>query len=312
MCTSARQLISARIIIYLICLQLFLNASAYQLDPYRILNLKQGASSTDIKKAYRDLAKKHHPDKNPNHKEAERKFIEISKAYEELMNLASASGSGYSFPQSREGRQHQDTDLNDDIFRYAQNNFRRFQFDSGSSDEFFEIRGAGGHRFYFKASSSSRHQNFHQYGAPSISELFLHHFIADPILFYLTAGIVLTFAYILLAYVCDHVFPKPISYTKLPVLSTSTFRKGYIVIVSNHSIEMQDELFNISRGFRRDPIIFCSCKSRVTDVIALAKEGGKWCRKPCDSALENWILHLLNGEVTWTLTSDSVCPVKYE
>ncbi len=50
-------------------------------DYYGTLKVKENASSDEIKKAYRDLAKKYHPDANPNNKAAEEKFKEISEAY---------------------------------------------------------------------------------------------------------------------------------------------------------------------------------------------------------------------------------------
>jgi len=50
-------------------------------DYYQMLGLKKGASADDIKKAYRKLAVKYHPDKNPGDKGAEEKFKEINEAY---------------------------------------------------------------------------------------------------------------------------------------------------------------------------------------------------------------------------------------
>jgi len=50
-------------------------------DYYKILGLEKTASSEEIKKAYRKLALKYHPDKNPDDKEAEEQFKKISEAY---------------------------------------------------------------------------------------------------------------------------------------------------------------------------------------------------------------------------------------
>ena len=53
-------------------------------DYYEVLGISKGASADEIKKAYRKLAVKYHPDKNPDNKEAEEKFKEIGEAYEAL------------------------------------------------------------------------------------------------------------------------------------------------------------------------------------------------------------------------------------
>jgi len=53
-------------------------------DYYDVLGLDKGASSSEIKKAYRKLALKYHPDKNPDDSVAEEKFKEAAEAYEVL------------------------------------------------------------------------------------------------------------------------------------------------------------------------------------------------------------------------------------
>ena len=55
-------------------------------DYYELLGLTRDSSADEIKKAYRKLAVKFHPDKNPGDKEAEEKFKEIGEAYEVLSN----------------------------------------------------------------------------------------------------------------------------------------------------------------------------------------------------------------------------------
>lgn len=55
-------------------------------DYYEILGIAKNASEEDIKKAYRKLAIKYHPDKNPDDKKAEEKFKEAAEAYEVLGN----------------------------------------------------------------------------------------------------------------------------------------------------------------------------------------------------------------------------------
>ncbi|GAA4810173.1 J domain-containing protein [Litoribaculum gwangyangense] len=56
------------------------------IDYYKILGLTKTASESDIKKAYRKLARKYHPDLNPNDPAAEKKFKEINEANEVLSN----------------------------------------------------------------------------------------------------------------------------------------------------------------------------------------------------------------------------------
>ena len=67
-------------------------------DPYKVLGVSPDASDEDIKRAYRRLAKKYHPDLNPGDQEAARKMQEVNAAYEQIKNPEKAyqqPGGGY-------------------------------------------------------------------------------------------------------------------------------------------------------------------------------------------------------------------------
>src|SRR5438477_3558019 len=55
-------------------------------DYYEILTVERSASEEEVKRAYRKLAVKFHPDKNPNDPHAEEKFKELGEAYDVLMD----------------------------------------------------------------------------------------------------------------------------------------------------------------------------------------------------------------------------------
>src|SRR5574341_1115694 len=73
-------------------------------DLYEVLGVPRAATSADLKKAYRSLAQKFHPDKNPNDKQAEEKFKEAANAYQILSDDAQrATYDRYGFDGLRRG-----------------------------------------------------------------------------------------------------------------------------------------------------------------------------------------------------------------
>ena len=64
---------------------------AQKRDYYEILGVSKSASEEEIKKAYRKMAIKYHPDKNPDDKESEEKFKEAAEAYEVLSSAQKKS-----------------------------------------------------------------------------------------------------------------------------------------------------------------------------------------------------------------------------
>ncbi|MDR7870187.1 MAG: molecular chaperone DnaJ [Tissierellaceae bacterium] len=90
-------------------------------DYYEILGIDKNASEGDIKKAYRQLAKKYHPDLNPDNEEAEQKFKEATAAYEVLSDQEKRSrydrfGHAGVDPQAGGGDFGGFGDIFDDIF----------------------------------------------------------------------------------------------------------------------------------------------------------------------------------------------------
>ncbi len=136
-----------------------------QKDYYSILGLSKSASQEEIKKAYRRLAMKYHPDHNPGDKDAEARFKNISEAYAVLSD-----------PEKRrqydtfgsEGFQHRYSQ--EDIFRDFDfgSIFREFGFGTGGRGEsiFTQFFGGAGSD-YFRGRGPTRRQRPGAYGGPS-------------------------------------------------------------------------------------------------------------------------------------------------
>lgn len=116
------------------------------IDYYKILGLEKSASADDIKKAYRKLARKYHPDMNPNDKEAEKKFKEINEANEVLSNAENRAkydkyGENWKHGEEYERAQQQQRQ------QYSRGGFSGGDFGGGEDfSDFFQsmFGGAGG------------------------------------------------------------------------------------------------------------------------------------------------------------------------
>jgi DnaJ-class molecular chaperone len=121
-------------------------------DPYETLGVSKTASQDEIQKAYRKLAKKHHPDLNPGNKQAEEKFKNIGTAYDILgdpekrtrFDRGEIDATGAERPQRRYYREYADAGSGEAAGGYSSDQgFADFSADDIFS-EIFGRRGAGG------------------------------------------------------------------------------------------------------------------------------------------------------------------------
>lgn len=135
-------------------------------DYYKVLEITKTATTADIKKSYRKLALKWHPDKNPdNPEESNKKFKELSEAYEVLIDEKKRKiydqygKEGLQIPGNK--RRHED-DFDPQfngwfVFRDPEDVFREFFHGSPFNDLFDVMNGGSGRRGNHRHSNNSRH-----------------------------------------------------------------------------------------------------------------------------------------------------------
>ena len=117
--------------------------AATKRDFYEVLGISREASTDEIKKAYRQMALKYHPDRNPGDQEAEKRFKELAEAYEVLSD-----------PELK-ARYDNGDDPNDP--QRGGNPFQGQQFNQGQ--QFFFQQG-GGPQFKFSGQGFNFHGGF--------------------------------------------------------------------------------------------------------------------------------------------------------
>src|SRR5688572_7602575 len=122
------------------------------IDYYKMLGIDKNATQKDIKNAYRKLARKHHPDLNPNDKEAHKRFQQINEANEVLSDPEKRK----KYDQYGKDWKHAEQFESARTQRSQNRGYEQFQeFEGGDFSEFFESmfgssarRGGHGHVKY--------------------------------------------------------------------------------------------------------------------------------------------------------------------
>lgn len=142
------------------------------IDYYKILGISKTATEKEIKSAYRKLARKYHPDINPDNKEAERKFKEINEAHEVLSNPENRKkydkyGKDWKHGEEYEKAQKQYEQQQRQRQSQYQSGGRSFggqsfgdDFGDGDYSDFFESMFGGGRASSGRRSTKFRGQDF--------------------------------------------------------------------------------------------------------------------------------------------------------
>ncbi len=134
------------------------------IDYYKVLGINKNATEKEIKKAFRKLARKYHPDVNPGNKEAEKKFIQINEANEVLSN-----------PENRKKYDKYGKDwMHAEEFEKAKQQYQQYQrqysantghsyssYDNEDFSEFFSSMFGGGFRSSDRTRAKFKGRDYH-------------------------------------------------------------------------------------------------------------------------------------------------------
>ena len=116
-------------------------------DYYKILGIDKTATDKEIKKAYRKLARKYHPDLNPNNKEAEKKFKEINEANEVLSNTENRKKYDKYGKDWQHGEEFKKAQQQQNKRQYQQQGFGSGGYSEQDFSDYFESMFGGGSGF---------------------------------------------------------------------------------------------------------------------------------------------------------------------
>jgi len=279
---------------------------------YDTLGVKRGASESEIKKAFRKLSLKYHPDKNKHDPSAQEKFMKLADAYDVLSD--SEKRRQYDLSQRVDFQPRNDPRTGG---MYHHSN-RRYYYSKrsfgGPNRNSFTFTSSGG-KFYFTSDSN-------QFTVEDGGVLAVLGWIVS------TAAFVLPLCFIgcpLLA-ICG--VWKLCSFCRrgsaqasnvnssalLPSLTHATLTRDKRILIVALSPSAAVSLDRIRKKFLRDPILMCTATvdgrmNNKNDIIAFCKQGSKYTLFPPEGPMhssvevDSWIEKILNGEIPWESTA---------
>lgn len=130
-------------------------------NPYRVLGVSENATDDEIKRAYRDLSRKYHPDSyidNPLKDLAEDKFKEVQEAYEEILKLRNNQGT--TFGSSSTGSYSNSSYSNSSYNSSNYNNSNRYNNQYQSGNQNYQNRGQSRSQYRSQYQSSNTQQKY--------------------------------------------------------------------------------------------------------------------------------------------------------